>query len=75
MPTLGSGTCLRLQQVLNQELVVVVHFLLGSLRAHSKHGGVCLCFGGGGMVGLRLGAGASGVGVTLRGGEEGGGEN
>lgn len=74
MSSLGSGTRLGLQQVLDQELIIVIHFLLGSLRAHSKHGGV-LCFGGGGMIGLRLGAGASGVGVALWGGQEGRGED
>lgn len=35
MSSLGSGTCLGLQQVLDQELVVVIYFLLGSLRAHT----------------------------------------
>lgn len=35
MSSLGSGTCLGLQQVLDQELIIIVYFLLGSLRAHS----------------------------------------
>ena len=75
MSSLGTRTCLGLQQVLDQELFIVIYFLLGSLRAHSEHRSVCFCFGGGGMVRLRLGAGASGVGVALWRGKEGWGEN
>lgn len=75
MSSLGTRTCLGLQQVLDQELIVVIYFLLGSLRAHPEHRSIRLCFGGGGMIGLRLGAGASSVGVALWGGKEGWGEN
>lgn len=33
MRSLRSRTCLGLQQVLDQELIVVIYFLLGSLSA------------------------------------------
>lgn len=32
--SLGTRTCLGLQQVLNQELIIVIYFFLGSLRAY-----------------------------------------
>lgn len=70
MGSLGGRACLRLQQMLDQELVVVVHFLLGPLGGHAHHGRVGLRFGGAGMIRLRLGGGASGVRVRLRGREK-----
>lgn len=65
MSSLRSWACLGLQQMLNQELVVVVHFLLGSLRAHAHHRPVRFCFGGIGMIRLGLGGRASGIRVCL----------
>lgn len=29
------GTCLGLQQVLDQEVIIIIYFLLGPLRSHS----------------------------------------
>lgn len=37
MSSLRSRTRLGLQQVLNQEFIIIIDFLLGSLRAHSEH--------------------------------------
>lgn len=63
---------LGMQQVLDQEVIVIVILLV--LRAlHSQHIGVWLGLGGRGVVRLRLGA--SGVGVALRRGQEGRGED
>lgn len=63
---------LGMQQVLDQEVIVIVILLV--LRAlHSQHVGVWLGLGGCGVVRLRLGA--SGVGVALRRGQEGRGED
>lgn len=67
MSSLRGGTRLGLKQVLNQELIVIVDFFLGPLRADSQHGSVGLCFRGGGMIWLRLGTGASGVREALGG--------
>lgn len=75
MGTLGGRTGLGLQQVLDEELVVIVDLVLRPLRRHSEQGRVRLCFGGCGVIGLRLRAGGSGVGIPLWGGQKGGGEN
>lgn len=74
MGRLGCGTGLGLEKVLNQKVVIIVHILLRPLGAHTEHAaGVGLGLVGGGVVGLGLGT--SGVGVALRGGDEGGRED
>lgn len=65
--SLRGWTGLSLQQMLNQKLLIVINFVLGSLGPDTEHRGIRLGLRGrgGGVIGLRLGAGASSVRITL----------